>query len=172
LQRPTRLSIFSGTAGGAARAFSVCLSSEDGVAELAFEHPKELPPMVDRRRPMDGRPHNDLILVCRRDTFPKATVLRLEGEIDLNTAPILEDSLTTALQRGEHVIVDMKDVRYIDASLYQVLARVREWRRTPQQRLVLVELTPSIQETVRILGLQRVVDITTSVEAAKRWLEI
>lgn len=128
--------------------------------------------MVDRRRPIEGRQHNDPILVCRRDTFPKATVLRLEGEIDLNTAPILEDSLTTALQRGEHVIVNMKDVRYIDASLYQVLARVGERRRTPDQRLVLVELTPSIQETVRILGLQRVVDITTSVEAAKRWLEI
>lgn len=128
--------------------------------------------MVDRRRQIEGRQHNDPILVCRHDTFPKATVLRLEGEIDLNTAPILEDSLTTALQRGEHVIVDMKDVRYIDASLYQVLARVGERRRTPDQRLVLVELTPSIQETVRILGLQRVVDITTSVEAAKRWLEI
>lgn len=128
--------------------------------------------MVDRRRPIEGRQHNDPILVCRRDTFPQATVLRLEGEIDLNTAPILEDSLTTALQRGEHVIVNMKDVRYIDASLYQVLARVGERRRTPDQRLVLVELTPSIQETVRILGLQRVVDITTSVEAAKRWLEI
>lgn len=128
--------------------------------------------MVDRRRPMVDRSRSDLRLVCRRETLPKATVLRLEGEIDLNTAPILEDSLTTALQRGEHVIVDMKDVRYIDATLYQVLARVRERRRTPPQRMVLVELTPPIQKTVRILGLQRVVDITTSVEVAKRWLEI
>lgn len=112
-----------------------------------------------------------LLVSATREALPEATVLRLEGEIDLNTAPILEDGLTAALQRGEHVIVDMKDVRYIDASIYQVLARVHERRRTPHQRLVLVELSPSIQETVRILGLQRVVEIATSVEAAKRGLE-
>ena len=112
-----------------------------------------------------------LLLSSTREALPGATVLRLEGEIDLNTAPILEDGLTAALQRGEHVIVDMKDVRYIDASIYQVLARIHERRRTPHQRLVLVELSPSIQETVRVLGLQRVVEIATSVEAAKRGLE-
>lgn len=128
--------------------------------------------MVDRRRPMVGKQRNDLSLVCHTETLPQATVLHLAGEINLNTAAVLEDCLTTAWQRGEHLIVEMKDVRYIDASFYQVLARVRERRPTLPQRLVLVGLTPSIQETVRVLGLQRVADITTSVEAAKRWLEI
>jgi anti-anti-sigma factor len=125
---------------------------------------------VDGRRPVAGKQRDDLLLVWDRETLPKATVLRLAGDINIDTALMLEDSLTAALQRGEHVIVDMKDVRYIDASLYQVLARVRE-RHTLPQRLVLVGLTPSIQETVRILGLQRVAEITTSVDVAKRWLE-
>jgi anti-sigma B factor antagonist len=120
---------------------------------------------------MVGKQGNDQILVCHSETLPKATVLHIAGEIDLTTAPILEDNLTTALQRGEHLIVEMKDVRYIDASFYQVLARIRDRRRTLPQRLVLVGLTPSIQEAVSVLGLQRVADITTSVEVAKRWLE-
>jgi anti-anti-sigma factor len=128
--------------------------------------------MVDRRRPTVGKESNDLILVCHAETLPRATVLHLAGEINLNTAPILEDCLTTALQRGEHLIVEMKDVRYIDASFYQVLARVRERHGALPQRLVLVGLTPSIQTAVTVLGLQRVADITTSVEMAKRWLEI
>ena len=128
--------------------------------------------MVERRGPMMRKQRNDLILVCHCETLPEATVLRLAGEINLTTVPILEGSLTTALQRGGHVIVDMKDVRYIDASLYQVLARLRERRPALPQRLVLVGLTPSIQQTVNLLGLQRVAEITASVESAKRWLDI
>jgi anti-anti-sigma factor len=128
--------------------------------------------MIDRPDPIVRKQRTDLVLMCHCDTLPGATVFRLAGEINLNTVSILEDSLTSALQRGGHVIVDMKDVRYIDASLYQVLMRLRERRPTLPQRLVLVGLTPSIQQTVRILGLQRVADITTSVESAKRWLDI
>ena len=128
--------------------------------------------MIDRRGPIVRKQGNDPVLVCHFETLPAATVLRLAGEINLNTVPILEDSLTAALQRGGHVIVDMKDVRYIDASLYQMLLRLRERRPTLPQRLVLVGLTPPIQQTVRILGLQRVADITATVESAKRWLDV
>jgi anti-anti-sigma factor len=130
----------------------------------------ELPSMLNG--PIAAGQFADLILVCRFQPFPGATVVCLKGEIDISTAPILESRLTAALDRGGHVIVDMKQVRYIDASLYRVLARVRERPRTRPQRLVLAGLTPSIQKTARILGLQRVADITTTVEAAKRWLEI
>jgi anti-anti-sigma factor len=44
------------------------------------------------------------------------TVLTLKGELDLATVGELEDALTTRLADGEHVVVDLRILGFMDSS--------------------------------------------------------
>jgi anti-anti-sigma factor len=52
-----------------------------------------------------------------------ATVLAVDGEIDLATAPMLDERITTAFEAGsdETVIIDLDRVSFMDSSGLQVL---------------------------------------------------
>src|SRR5688572_27024286 len=45
----------------------------------------------------------------------------LDGEFDLTNAPVLRDHIDSALETGNHVIVDLSQATFIDASVISVL---------------------------------------------------
>ena len=78
------------------------------------------------------------------------TIVRLAGELDIVTAPELENALRSA---NSEIIVDLADLTFVDASGLGVLASAgaREERRG--DRLVVVNANPLAQRMFELTGL-------------------
>jgi anti-sigma B factor antagonist len=66
---------------------------------------------------------SSLEFTCSSERLPgDSYVVRLCGELDLYTAPQLENELETLIRAGaEHVLVDLTDVPFLDSSGLAVL---------------------------------------------------
>lgn len=96
----------------------------------------------------------------------EATILHLDADLDLNTAPALENTLRDAVRSGRHVIVDLSGVTYIDASGYRVF---EECQRRLNERgclLVLASPAPRIRRLIDLLHLNTVIPTCATVEDA------
>jgi anti-sigma B factor antagonist len=95
-------------------------------------------------------------------------VMRIDGEIDVYTAPRLKESLTEQIEAGcTNVVVDLEKVGFIDSSGLGVLVgglrRVKE--RSGSIRLVCTR--ENVLKIFRITGLDKVFPILGTVEEAK-----
>jgi anti-sigma B factor antagonist len=54
--------------------------------------------------------------VTLEDRAPGEATLRLEGELDMVTAPQLRDELARHRGRGHRVVLDLENVRFIDST--------------------------------------------------------
>jgi anti-sigma B factor antagonist len=97
---------------------------------------------------------------------PDATILHLDGDLDLNTVPALENSLRDAVRSGRHVIVDLNGVTYIDASGYRSFEDCQ--RRLNERGFVLLLASPAprIRRLIDLLHLNTVIPTCATVEDA------
>jgi len=86
---------------------------------------------------------------------PGTWVLRASGEIDVATSPELRRALHHLVDRHGSIVVDLRDVSFIDSSglgvLVGTLKRLRE--RDPQGTLVLEGLQDPVRKVFDITGL-------------------
>lgn len=89
-----------------------------------------------------------------------AFVVTLTGEIDLYTAPALEQSLEGVVGLGgTAVAVDLAEVTFIDSTTLEVLLRYHERFRGLGGGLVIVTDDRRVLRTFQITGLDRVFTI-------------
>ena len=83
---------------------------------------------------------------CRieKDSHPDATVLRIRGEIDQRTSDAFGEHLAAIAADGHHLIVDLSEVDYFDASGLRFLDIVQQRCRAQGRLLLLV--SPSIED--------------------------
>lgn len=95
------------------------------------------------------------------------TVVVLRGEIDLLTVPSLSARLDdlTAGPRPD-LIVDLRDVSFIDCSGLGMLCRARNRVRTREGRLRLITDSPSFRRLLPPLGLAGAFDLHPDLDAA------
>ena len=87
---------------------------------------------------------------------PESYVVSVEGELDLHTAPELEQALGTILVRGgRNVVVDLVDLVFIDSTALATLVRAQPRFRSKGGRLLLVTEDRRILRTLQITGLDR-----------------
>src|SRR5918996_4235278 len=89
--------------------------------------------------------------VARRDG---GTAIHLRGELDLASAPQLDDALTAALDAGGEIVVDFKSCTFSDSTGISTI--VRAARRLVDQggrRLAIIQLHSQPQKVFRIAGL-------------------
>ena len=101
----------------------------------------------------------------RNGSYP---VLRVSGEIDLATAPALDESLESIPVGVEPIIVDLSGVGFLDSSGLSVLIRHRQ-RFTLEDGgnlLRLVVTQDSVKRVLEVTGLADVFEIYDSVEGA------
>ena len=94
-------------------------------------------------------------------------VLRVTGEVDLYTAPMLRERIRELAARGTvHLIADLGPVDFLDSTGLGVLVGGLKRLREDGGSLALVINTPRILRTFQIIGLSKAFDIWASVADA------
>ncbi|OPC78024.1 hypothetical protein B4N89_38055 [Embleya scabrispora] len=89
-------------------------------------HTRRPAPAATARRP--GRRHRETAthLRVRVTPYGDRLLVRVSGEIDIDSAPLLRSALDTALDHGApRVDVDMRGVTFCDSTALHVLLRAR-----------------------------------------------
>lgn len=87
---------------------------------------------------------------------PESYVVSIEGELDLHTAPELEQALGTILARGgRSVVVDLAGLEFIDSAALAAMLRAQPRFRARGGRFLIVTEDRRILRTLEITGLDR-----------------
>ena len=93
------------------------------------------------------------ILTTRIDARSDVTRVALSGELDMATAPILNDQLAALEQDGSKVILlDLGDLNFIDSAGLYALVYAYTRSRLNGQRFLLMGASPSAQRLFEITG--------------------
>jgi len=108
------------------------------------------------------------VVVERGTTY---SVVRVEGEVDLASAPELHEILAAFDPGAGGVIVDLRDVAFLDSSGLSVLVRCHQHLDVAGGTgLRLVVTRPAIHRVLDATGLTEVFDVYTSLDDATRGL--
>ena len=94
-------------------------------------------------------------------------VVAVRGEVDIFTAPEFKARISDAIEAGRDlVVVDLTQATFIDSSSLGVL--ISAHRRLEQRggRLVIVSDVPAVLNTFRITGLDSVLELVKTRDAA------
>lgn len=96
--------------------------------------------------------------------------IKLDGEIDVYTAPRLKQELVSVIEAGcTNVIVDMQNVGFIDSSGLGVLVSALRRARERDGVVRIVCTRDNILKIFRITGLDKVFPIFADMAEAKRF---
>ena len=94
--------------------------------------------------------------------------LALRGELDLATAPELEGLLNARVDDGREVVVDLRDLEFMDSSGIRVLVAAHTRAGRTGTRVFVVRPTPdsAVAKIVEVAGLDRELNILDDPQAA------
>ncbi|HEX2805487.1 MAG TPA: STAS domain-containing protein [Kineosporiaceae bacterium] len=96
-------------------------------------------------------------------------IVRVTGEVDVNTGPKLRDHLLALVAGGEHdIVVDLSEVSFLDSSGLGVLVMVHKRIRTAGGALRLAGCQPEVVSIFHVTALDRVMEMYSTVEDAVR----
>jgi anti-sigma B factor antagonist len=98
----------------------------------------------------------------------KTTIFDISGDIDLATSPELRKALLRELRelRMPRVVLNLKEVRYIDSSGVASLVEGLKASRDLGSRLVLFGLNSAVREVLQLSRLVKLFEITDNEEQA------
>jgi anti-sigma B factor antagonist len=85
-----------------------------------------------------------------------SSLVQLTGELDIASVPSLSDHVVCAMNLSEHLIIDLREVTFIDAAVIGALQGARRRAVAKGGDLVLVGATPSV---AKVLRLAKVTDV-------------
>ncbi len=96
------------------------------------------------------------------------SVIALEGEVDVYTAPQLKQQIITMLDSNiTNIIVDLTNVEYLDSTALGVLIGGLKRLRERDGSLDLVIPNPRIRRIFEITGLDKIFDIHQTLDEAQ-----
>ena len=89
-------------------------------------------------------------------------VVVIRGELDLATAPDLEAAIKSRLDDGQDVVVDLRELEFMDSTGLRVLVAAHGRVEGTEQRFLIVRPLPgaSIERILAVAGVERVLDLT------------
>jgi anti-sigma B factor antagonist len=115
---------------------------------------------------MNAEPRN---LEMRASHEAAGSIVELEGEVDLRTAPQLRIMLLDVLDRkAARIILDLSGVRYIDSSGVGTIVELKRRAMQTDSKVVLVGLQPRVRSLFEITRLDKFFIITDSLDEARR----
>lgn len=93
-------------------------------------------------------------------------IFELDGEVDLDTSPLLRKALLPEVNAGKSVCVGMQDVAYIDSSGLASLVEAYQTARTKNNGFALACISESAMRVLQLARLDKVFTIYDTIEAA------
>ena len=94
-------------------------------------------------------------------------VVAVTGELDVYTAPALEEALGELVDADRvSIVVDLTDVSFMDSTGLGLLIKALKWTREKDGTLRIVANTDKILKVFRVTGLDSVLDLHASVSEA------
>jgi len=98
----------------------------------------------------------------------QASIIDLEGEVDVYTAPQLKQQIINLLDGGvKHVVVNLEAVDYLDSTALGVLIGGLKRLRERDGGLDLICPNPRIRRIFEITGLDKIFDIYSTEDEVK-----
>lgn len=97
---------------------------------------------------------------------PGATLVEVEGEIDLSTAAQLQRELTMSVAAGSKLVVDVRGVTFIDSTGVGVLFRTSKKVTAAGGEMRLVCGPGPVRRVLMVSGLDRLVPVVDDLDAA------
>lgn len=97
--------------------------------------------------------------------FDGVTLMRVAGEIDGSTAPLLQDQVLVAAQPGCRLLLDMSLVEFMSSAGLRVLLLLHR-QISGSGQLILAGLSEALRDTMAATGFLKYFVVTDNVEAA------
>ncbi len=102
--------------------------------------------------------------------YDGVTIVRIAGEIDGSTAPVLQDEVLAYAQPGCKLLLDVSLVEFMSSAGLRVMLLLHR-QITGNGQLILVGLSPSLQDTMAATGFLKYFvtseDVDTGLEALR-----
>ncbi|MCX8031895.1 MAG: STAS domain-containing protein [Thermoleophilia bacterium] len=100
-----------------------------------------------------------MTLSLSTETLGGFVVIDVGGDLDVYTAPRLQEALDQTVSNGARVILDLTDVHFIDSTALGVLAGAHEKSKAASGELRLVVDDPHVLKIFRITGFEGIFSI-------------
>ena len=100
--------------------------------------------------------------------LPGSTIVDVTGDIDMGTSPGLRKTLLDSLKLTPRLVVNLREVRYVDSSGIASLVEVLKEARNSGKHLILFGLNKTVQEVLQLTRLTRIFEIRETEEEALR----
>lgn len=97
----------------------------------------------------------DIKMSERQDSI----IMQIKGEIEVFSLPQLQRKAEACLGSADQVVLDLRDLTYIDSAGLGFLVNFNDRLQTRDQRLCLSNLQPHVEKTFRIMHLDKILDI-------------
>lgn len=125
------------------------------------------PEMQSMAGPGEDAPADEVITVTVESDDPTVVVLRVAGEVDMLTTPLLRSALLRQLDQGVRLlVVDLQGVTFLGSSGLGVLVEALKAARRQSAILRLVCTTRAVTRPLDVTGLNQVFELHETVEAA------
>jgi anti-sigma B factor antagonist len=94
------------------------------------------------------------------------TIVDVSGDIDMGTSPALRTTLLEALKKTSRLVVNLREVRYVDSSGIASLVEVLKEAHNKQKRLILFGLNKAVHEVLQLTRLSKIFEIRETEEEA------
>lgn len=99
---------------------------------------------------------------------PETTIVDVTGDIDMGTSPGLRKTLLDSLRRTHRLVINLREVHYVDSSGIASLVEVLKEARNTQKRLILYGLNKAVREVLQLTRLSKIFEIRETEEEALR----
>lgn len=97
------------------------------------------------------------------------TVVAVAGEVDVFTAPVLDEALSAAVAEGNTcIVVDLTRVDFLDSTGLSVLVKALKRIREADGSLHIVVASERVAKVFRLTGLDKIVPLHATLEQALR----
>ena len=94
------------------------------------------------------------------------TIIDVTGDIDMRTSPGLRKTLLESLKNTPRLVVNLREVRYVDSSGIASLVEVFKEARNRNKRLVLFGLNATVHDVLQLTRLVKIFEIRETEEEA------
>jgi len=95
-----------------------------------------------------------------------STIIDVTGDIDIRTSPGFRKTLLESLKNTPRLVVNMREVRYVDSSGIASLVEVFKEARNRNKRLVLFGLNATVHDVLQLTRLAKIFEIRETEEEA------